>query len=412
MLPGRGPAGRGAAGRGRVRRPAAAAAAAAGSGAAPGSAPGRPALREPRATGAGAAGCAAAGASTGAGAAGAGACRSPDRCGRCGFGGGLLGGRLRRASAGGGLGGARHRRGGGEGVPELAYDGGLDGRRCRPDELTHLLELGHDDLALDTELLGELVDPDLATSLLSRSGPDPDRRQTVVTAWGHSSVRAHRVLISVSTRFRVFDVNWTDWLPPRPVGRGREVDCDDGGWARQKATARDRPAQSNASNASASRATRQRHASDPPPSRARSAARSSGAGTRSARGKARRRSAWARQAGSGCRWAPRPGSRRPGSGTAAPSTGDDPQQRRRRARGRGSRRRCAPGPTGSGTAQVAGLGASAGRRARPRRRRAGRPAVGSTSGRMSMRQPVSRAAEPGVLALACRWPARAGSRAR
>ena len=33
--------------------------------------------------------------------------------------------------------------------------------RSRPDELAEFLELGHDDLALDPELLGELVDPDL-----------------------------------------------------------------------------------------------------------------------------------------------------------------------------------------------------------------------------------------------------------
>ena len=41
----------------------------------------------------------------------------------------------------------------------------------------------------------------LATSLLSRSGLDHDQRRTVVTAWGHSSVQAHRVLMGVSTRW-------------------------------------------------------------------------------------------------------------------------------------------------------------------------------------------------------------------
>ena len=50
---------------------------------------------------------------------------------------------------------------GGEGVPQLAYDGGLDRRGGRPDELTDLVQLGHDGLALDTELFRELVDPDL-----------------------------------------------------------------------------------------------------------------------------------------------------------------------------------------------------------------------------------------------------------
>ena len=53
------------------------------------------------------------------------------------------------------------RRGGRHGVTQLADDRRLDGRRRRPDELSHLGELGHDGLALDTELLCELVDPDL-----------------------------------------------------------------------------------------------------------------------------------------------------------------------------------------------------------------------------------------------------------
>ncbi len=44
---------------------------------------------------------------------------------------------------------------------EAHLDGGLDSRRCRLDELTHLLELLENELALDSELLGEFVDSGL-----------------------------------------------------------------------------------------------------------------------------------------------------------------------------------------------------------------------------------------------------------
>ncbi len=43
-------------------------------------------------------------------------------------------------------------------------------------ELTEFLELGHDDLALYTELLGEFVYPDLSHFAPLRSGLRPDRR--------------------------------------------------------------------------------------------------------------------------------------------------------------------------------------------------------------------------------------------
>jgi hypothetical protein len=52
----------------------------------------------------------------------------------------------------------------------------------------------------------------------------------------------------------------------------------------------------------------------------RSSARSSGPGTRSARGNAERRSARSRHSGTGCNQAPRPGSRRRGSGVGTPNT--------------------------------------------------------------------------------------------
>src|SRR5690606_2645035 len=48
-----------------------------------------------------------------------------------------------------------------ESLSQLTDDRRLDRRGRRPDELAHLVELGHDDLALDTEFLGELVYPDL-----------------------------------------------------------------------------------------------------------------------------------------------------------------------------------------------------------------------------------------------------------
>ena len=52
---------------------------------------------------------------------------------------------------------------------EPHLDGGLDRRRCRLDELPHLLELLENELALDTELLGEFVDSGLSHA--SPSGP-------------------------------------------------------------------------------------------------------------------------------------------------------------------------------------------------------------------------------------------------
>jgi hypothetical protein len=63
----------------------------------------------------------------------------------------------------------RTRRGGGtalatlgrEGISQLAFDWRLDRRGRRTDELTEVLKLGHDDLALNTQILGEFIDPDL-----------------------------------------------------------------------------------------------------------------------------------------------------------------------------------------------------------------------------------------------------------
>ena len=59
-------------------------------------------------------------------------------------------------------------------VGEPLDHGGLDRRRRRLDELSHFFELGQDDLALDSELFGELVDSDLSHA--SPSGPIPGPR--------------------------------------------------------------------------------------------------------------------------------------------------------------------------------------------------------------------------------------------
>ena len=71
----------------------------------------------------------------------------------------------------------------------------------RSDELAELVRGLEEDLALDSELLGELVYPDLS-HFSPVSGPAAGTGRTVVTAGGCSSLSTHRVLISVSTRFR------------------------------------------------------------------------------------------------------------------------------------------------------------------------------------------------------------------
>ena len=114
---------------------------------------------------------------------------------------GGLGGRLRarlcRGLLGGALVGTRLQLGT-ELVGEPLDHGGLDRRRRRLDELSHFFELGQDDLALDSELFGELVDSDLSHA--SPSGPSPgslDGRRGAVGPL--AGVHAHRkVLIECS----------------------------------------------------------------------------------------------------------------------------------------------------------------------------------------------------------------------
>ena len=194
LLPGRGPAGRGAAGRSGACGVAAEAAAAAGC----------------------STGVTGAGAGTGEGVGCVGARRGRLDCRRRGGGRlddcGLLGCGFRSGCllCSGLLGRLRRCLSRGERFLQLAYDGRLDRRRRRSDELPKFLELGHHDLALDTELFGELVDPDLChnSPVLARAGVLP--AQTVANSWMHSSVQAHRALMTLQPAFA-----WTDWLPPR-----------------------------------------------------------------------------------------------------------------------------------------------------------------------------------------------------
>ena len=82
--------------------------------------------------------------------------RRAGRCLRC-----CCCGRVRAGATGGVL------------VAQLADDRGLDGRRCRPHELSEVVQLGHDGLAVDPELFGELVDADLGH--ISPVSVRPDR---------------------------------------------------------------------------------------------------------------------------------------------------------------------------------------------------------------------------------------------
>ena len=148
-----------------------------------------------------------------------------------------------------------------EGVSQLAYNRRLDRRGRRTDKFTEFLELGHDDLALHPELLGEFVYPDLSHFAPFRSG----LRRTVATSWAYSS-RAHRVLIAISTYFQLAGVPGPHGVP---YGTFYGVTCS---------------------------------------TRWRSASVSNGPGALNALWNARRRTARSRQTRAGCTYAPRPGS--------------------------------------------------------------------------------------------------------
>jgi hypothetical protein len=90
-----------------------------------------------------------------------------------------------------------------KGFVQLADDRRLDGGRGGTDELPQLLELGHDDLALDAELLREFVDPDLGHFSPSQSGP---RRARTASSCAYSSLRAHRALIAIDPLLTIMDI--------------------------------------------------------------------------------------------------------------------------------------------------------------------------------------------------------------
>jgi len=180
------------------------------------------------------------------------------------------------------------RRGGGKRLLEPPDHGRLYRRGCRSYELAHFLELVHDGLALDTELLREFVNPDFRHYAPSRPSPldplpDPSPGRACsgpASAYGHH----RRVLIERSSASRpafrqVFLLALTACCPARLF---RRQQCYSGDSAPQRYSAR--PAR----------------LSDP--------------AVRSARGNARRRRARSRHTGLGCRYAPRPGSRACGSG--------------------------------------------------------------------------------------------------
>src|SRR6185436_7921368 len=78
--------------------------------------------------------------------------------------------------------------------------------------------------------------------VLARAGVLP--AQTVVNSWTHSSVQAHRALMTLQPAFA-----WTDWLPPR-----REPERGGIAWRKRHtghAEARPAAAVTNESNASA-----------------------------------------------------------------------------------------------------------------------------------------------------------------
>jgi hypothetical protein len=147
---------------------------------------------------------------------------------------------------------------------EPSHDGRLDRRGRRPYELAHFLELGHHGLALDPELLRELVHPNLRHCAPSTwpGLPGPSHRPGQRVLRTASACAVHRRIL---------------------IGR------------------------SSQSRPSSLLATPARYSASFPSGNA--------AGRRRARGNARRR--WARPKHSrlGCRYAPRPGSRAATSGT-------------------------------------------------------------------------------------------------
>jgi len=91
----------------------------------------------------------------------------------------------------------------------------LDRRGRRPDKLTHLLELGHHGLALDAELLSELVYPDLRHyapfTRPGRTGPASRARQGVLRPASVCTVH-RRMLIERSSQIQPSFLSPSLWL--------------------------------------------------------------------------------------------------------------------------------------------------------------------------------------------------------
>jgi hypothetical protein len=114
----------------------------------------------------------------------------------------------------------------------------LDRGGRRPHELAHLLELGHDGLALYAELLCEFINPDLRHCAPSTRSSSRWTHQPVGAARAPSGVRlccssphAHRSLIAISACFPGPRRHGPFWVPPylpspsvwpRPGAAGRD----------------------------------------------------------------------------------------------------------------------------------------------------------------------------------------------
>ena len=191
------------------------------------------------------------------------------------------------------------------GVPQLADDRRFDGRGCRADELTELVQLGHDGLAVDPELFGELVDADLGH--ISPVSVRPDRVGPSLVLGTH-----RWVLIGACS-------SGSHRLPTRfPYRRS----------ASPPGTTRRRPAPAAPRGGGAPRSCPGCPA------------------TRRARPNARRRSAFSRHPGSGCSHAPLPGIRRVDvhDELAVPSRRRPPSAGLTSGRWLGTPRTCGPDP--------------------------------------------------------------------
>jgi hypothetical protein len=170
----------------------------------------------------------------------------------------------------------------------------LDRRGRRTHELTHFLKLGHDGLALYTELLSEFVNPDLR-----HYSPLPPRRPACQ---------------SVGFKYRIIGRSGAECAPSRPQSRSFIALCSSSAHQLLDLLSvqvfRSRPVRFPSKHRRCDVRRRQlcyarvtaceRYEA--------SASTASGPVTRSARGNARRRCASSRHSGLGCRYAPRPGS--------------------------------------------------------------------------------------------------------